>query len=290
MYRALRMLVPEYREPVMRSLVYGLLGGVAGETTAAFERNRTRVDDLPANWERGKPDPDTSGEVFKKLRSFSPRQTEDLVAALLEQGVAPQSIWDGLRVIASEILFRLARSDARNAQLLGVHPMTILNAFYFASETTGSDATRRLMLMQAASWTAASRDLLIRIKDLDMDVPGFDGLDAPSAAVTLEQAVNAADDDYIASASLVLRLAQDRQSADRFIDTCRGLLLAKSPEHHHHKYAAAVFEEFPRTDPRWSPYLLATCLSYLPGRAENDSRVTVEVRDRLQRRRGKTDA
>ena len=94
--------------------------------------------------------------------------------------------------------------------------------------------------------------------------------------------MSAADDDYIASASLVLRLAQDREEADRFIDTCRTLMLAKSPEHHHHKYAAAVFEEFPRTDPRWSPYLLATCLSYLPSRGENDSEVTREIRARLK--------
>lgn len=283
MYRALRLLVPEYREPVMRSLVHGLLGGEAGDTTAAFERNRTRVADLPADWESGTPDPDASGDLFRKLRTLSSRRTEDLIATLLERGVAPQSIWDGLRVIASEILFRLARSDARNAQLLGVHPMTLVNAFYFAWQKTNSDSTRRLMLMQAASWTASARDLLIRIKDLDMEVSGFDGLDPPSEPVPVASAVNAADDDYVASASMVLRLARDRPSAGRFIDICRSLTLAKAPEHHHHKYAAAVFEEFRHADARWSPCLLATCLSYLPSPGENDSDVTNEVRARLKR-------
>jgi hypothetical protein len=281
-YRALEMLDGAHREPVLRSLVHGLLGGGPGAMTVPFDRNRERLTDLPPGWEDGGVEPDASGELFVQLRTATPEQAVNTVVELLGRGVSPKSVWDGLRVAASEMLFRLRQSDVRNAQLLGVHPLTILNALYYAYRKTSRDATRRLLLLQAAAWMPMARDLLQRAKGLSLDAPGFDALDAPKEPVGVTQAVQEADRDYIQSASLVLRVAQSAESADDFIDRCRALVVRKAPEHHHHKYAAAAFEEFRQTHPRFSPYLLATCLSYLPTPGNGDSDVTQRARAALR--------
>jgi hypothetical protein len=280
------MLDGHHREPAIRSLVLGLIGGGPGASTAAFEHNRERIDELPSDWDDGQPDPDASGDLFRELRTASAERAVDLVVEMLRRGVSASSVWDGLRVVASEMLFRLRRSSVPNAQLLGVHPLTILNAFHFASRQTRRDDTRRLLLLQAASWMPLSRDLLGRSKNLSMEGPGFDGLEMPADPVSVEDAVIEADRDPVRSASMVLRVARDHDAAEDFIDHCRSLVAGKAPEHHHHKYAVAAFEESRLTDPRWSPYLLATCLSYLPTPSEPESAVTRQARAALGRLRG----
>ena len=65
-YRALEMLDGAHREPVLRSMVHGLLGGEPGATTAPFDRNRKLLTGLPRDWEDGRVEPDASGELFVK--------------------------------------------------------------------------------------------------------------------------------------------------------------------------------------------------------------------------------
>jgi len=280
-HRALRMIDGHHREPVIRSLVHGLLGGRPGRTTAFFERNRERIPEIPAGWEAGRPDPEVSHEILIKMRTATAGEAVDLILALLKRGVAAESIWDGLRLIASEILFRLAGSTIRNAQLLGVHPMTILNAFDHASRTTSREQTRRLLLLQAAAWLPTARDVLQGSKGLSMKGPGLDGLEISDDPGTVEKAIEEASRSHLRSASLSLRVTREPQRAAEFIRRFRSLTLRKAAEHHHHKYAAAVFEEFPRTNPRWGSYLLAVCPSYLSNPADPDSEVTARARAAL---------
>jgi hypothetical protein len=276
-HRVGALLDDEQRVEALRSLVYGLLGGGPGETTAAFARNRDRVDGLRSPSDEGRR-PEVSGDLLVLLRTASDDEAERRVAQLLADGVPAGAIWDGLRLAASEMLFRLARSEERNAQLLAVHPLTILNAFYFAYRRTAVESTRRLLLLQATAWMPAARDLLQAAKGLSLEEPGFDALDAPSETISVKRALTEADRDHVSSGSLVLRMAQDPAAAAKYADRCRVLVARKAPEHHHHKYAAALFEELGRTDPAWSPYLLATCLSYVPGPGDDDSEVFRETR------------
>ena len=118
---------------------------------------------------------------------------------------------------------------------------------------------------------------------MSMKGPGFDGLDAPTDRVAVDDAVRAADRDAVRSGSMVLRVAGDRADAETFIDRCRSLVLRKSPEHHHHKYAVATFEEFRKTHPRLAPYLLATSLSYLPTPGDPESSVYERTRAALSK-------
>ena len=108
-------------------------------------------------------------------------------------------------------------------------------------------------------------------------------LDAPTDRVTVDDTVRAADRDAVQAGSMVLRVARDPSDAEAFIDRCRALVLRKSPEHHHHKYAVAAFEEFRKTDPRLAPYLLATSLSYLPTPGDAMSGVYERTRTALSK-------
>ena len=109
-----------------------------------------------------------------------------------------------------------------------------------------------------------ARDLLQRSRGLSMEGAGFDALELPAERVSAEETVSVAAADHVQAGSMVLRLARDSSGAGQLIERCRGLVLEKAPEHPTHKYAVAAFEEFRVTHPRWSPYVLAPCLSYLP--------------------------
>ncbi len=281
-YRGLAMLDGHHREPVVRSLVYSLLWGGPGETTESYEVCRQRLDELPADWQGGRRDADVAIDWMRRLRTLNRAQALDLALEQLRSGISPDSIWDGMRLAGSEILFRLRQSDVRNAQLLGVHPLTTLNAFHFAYTRTDDERTRRLLLLQAVAWMPAFRDDLKRLKDLSMEAPGFDRLAAPGDPVDLQQAVRAADGDYVDAASQVLRATEQRGQGDRYVDVCRDLVLRKSLEHHNHKYAVAAFEEYRKADPAIAPYLLATCLSYLPTPDADESPIYRATREALQ--------
>lgn len=282
-HRALRMVDGSHREPVIRSLVYALVSGSAGRPTAPFERNRQRIKEMPDGWEAGRPDPEVSREILLKLRAATAEEAVDHTLALLRRGVAAESMWDGWRLAASEFLSRLAGSSIPNAQLLGVHPMTILNAFGYASRTSRREETRRLLFLQAAAWLALARDVLKDLKGLSTSGPGIERLEAASEPCTVQQAIEAASRSDGRSASMVLRVAREPELASQFISQCRSLTLRKAPEHHHHKYAAAVFEDFPGTHPRWGPHLLAVSLSYLRNPADPDSDVTQLARAALSK-------
>jgi hypothetical protein len=64
---------------------------------------------------------------------------------LLKGGTAPQSIWDALFCGAAELLLR-------QPGIVALHALTTTNALHFAYQTTGDDATRRLLMLQNAAF------------------------------------------------------------------------------------------------------------------------------------------
>lgn len=283
MFRAIPWLPHAARIPAIRSLVHGLLSGTPGATTAPFEANRRRVAELPSAEEGSRGDAREAAFAFADaLRTATVESAVDVAIAAAERGVGRAALWDGLRLAAADILFR-SRDSGAHAQLLAVHPMTIVNAFHIASAETRSDDTRALVLLQAIAWTVSARDFLVDAKDLSMEGPGLAAIAPHPERTTVAAAVEVAETDPVASASRVRRLASDRAAAERYVERVRSLVVRKAPEHHHHKYASAVFEEAGRSDPAIAPTLLAACLSYLPRESHPDSRQTVDAREALIR-------
>ena len=239
-----------YAEPAVRSLVAGLLNySVArgGKHDEGYHRALDMIPDLPDHWLAGKDDPDQSLALLRKLRTASAEQAQLAVVEALNDGVGVDSIWDGIRLIASECFYRRPGNDPmRGAALLPVHTVTVANAFGHVWRTTRSERTRQLALLQAAAWLPFLRDHLVRRIDLSMDGPGIDSLQPIEAEVS----------SYLAQ--------------------LRGPLVRKAVESHQYKYAAAIAEDVARVHPRWAPLMLAPALPYLPTRSSADT----EVHDR----------
>src|SRR5690606_8728481 len=63
----------------------------------------------------------------------------------LNENVGPQTIWDALHLAAAELLLR-------QPAIVALHAVTTTNALRFAYQVTASDETRRLLMLQNASF------------------------------------------------------------------------------------------------------------------------------------------
>jgi len=258
-YRTIRMAGRSVAEPVLRSLVGGLLFGKDADRVG-FEENRERAAALGN--EGGRESPEASLELLQELRTASPERAPAAVAEMLEKGVAAASLWDGVRLAASELHLRFPG-------LLAVHPFTSTNAMHFAAKTTRVPATRSLMLLQAAAWIAAFRDFLPH--RLGAPRPWrIDGLEAADPRPADE--VFSSDDPEAAFRG-ALALASSPDGSREFLRASRRQVLRKGDESHYYKYAAAVAEEHAFAHPRWSTRLLAASLAYLPAGDAPDTTV-----------------
>jgi hypothetical protein len=224
-----------YAEPALRSLV---MASLVNRDTAALDQSRELLPTLPAGWERGREEPAESAALLGALRAARPREAQALVARAFRDGLGPQTVWDALRLLGAEMFLKRSgrTADTGRLALLPVHALTVTNAFGHAARSAREDATRRLMVLQAAGWLAAMRDDLAGLAGLKMDGPGIDAREQPETP------------------------APERA---RELARLRGALARKAQENHQHKYAAALQEESGLVHPRWAGRLVATGADYL---------------------------
>ena len=246
----------EHAEAPVRSLVACLL---VERDTADFARSRELAPRIPAEWRAGAADPDATAELLIELRTASPRAAQALVVEALRANVAPASIWDALRLAASELFLRRPgrRSSTGRLALLPVHPVTVTEAFGHAWRTTASDGTKRLVLLQAAAWLAGMRTDLDGMVGLaeERPLPLLGTADVPA---TLDELLERSSPDAARSF-----LEEEPARAAAWTSALRRSLLATGREHHQHKYAAAVLVECEQAHARWRPLLLAPAADYL---------------------------
>src|SRR5438094_10643076 len=140
-------------EPVLRWLAYGLLdrGGDTNPARADLpadrpgRRNLEVRDKIRADWLGGKGSSEATAEMLQTIRQGSAADTSEKVLELLNQGVAPRSIWDALFDGAGELLMR-------EPGIRSLHAITCTNAVHFAWRHCSSEATRRYLLLQNAAF------------------------------------------------------------------------------------------------------------------------------------------
>jgi hypothetical protein len=259
-------------EPALRSLVIGLLHRPSGTETDAFEYARALSATLPDRWLAGKDDAAQSLALLKTLRSCDSRGAQDAVAAAFKRGLGPATVWDALRLWASELFLRRLKSQPAEhaAALLPVHPVTTVNAFGHAWRSARADATRRLIVLQAAGWLPQLRDDLARIVGLGGETAPLEALSAGryEPPGDLEELLR---DPTPGATRAYLQRAGDTGA---WRGRLAGQLARKAVEHHQHKYAAAVFEESGLVHPQWAPLLLACAVHYLPSARDPETELT----------------
>src|SRR5439155_24171326 len=127
-----------------------------------WRQNQPVVVKIRKHWLQGDVSSSATTELLETLRQASADEASTKVVELLNRRVAPQSIWDGLFDAAGELLMR-------RPGILSLHALTSTNALHFAFQTSGHDETRRLLLLQNASFLTLFRGDPKKLKSLRLD-------------------------------------------------------------------------------------------------------------------------
>jgi hypothetical protein len=270
-WRTLQAIGWQHAEPVLRSLTYALLdrGGDANPAKNDFSadrpwrHNQSAVSKIRADWIQGELNSKATGEMLQTLRQASPEEASAKVVELLNRRVAPQSIWDGLFDAAGELLMR-------RPGILSLHALTSTNALHYAFQTSANNETRRLLLLQNASFLALFRGDDKKLKSLHLDEFEPD-LGTSGSTPSLEEIYADISHDRMRAARNVLAWAKQNPDAREFINGARRLVFLKGNNSHDYKFSSAVLEDYQNVSPAWRDRYLAASVFNLRGSGDPDN-------------------
>lgn len=273
-WRTLELIGWEHAEPVMRSLVFGLLNGGPGDSSVPYDVNRDLLKQIRSDWAAGKADPTATTSMIQTLRQATSKEAAAAVVAQLNQGVSASSLWDAFLLAASELLMR-------QQAIVPLHATTATNALFYIFRESGTDATRLMCMLQAASWIVMFRDGT-RARGGFPDKPNIDefqAADQPPAQ--LETVFMELNQDRNRAAAQTLAYARSGGAIATFFDVARHLIFTKGTDAHDFKFAASAFEDIQNASPAVRPQLLAASVYYLRSAGEKDSPLLQRTREAL---------
>ncbi len=278
--RVLQRLGWQHAEPALRSLVNGLLyrsDSITGSEPGVFDHGRKLAPRFPDRWLDGKEAPEQSEVLLKRLRDCDATAAQQLVVDAFADGLGPATVWDGLRLYASELFHRRPRSAARRHG--PVHGVTEVNAFAYAARATRVESTRRLMILQAAGWLPLVRRGLVKFFGA-FEGPGLDALGA-----TADRDTARSEEIFEQLSPDAARLHLDREPgrSTPFLAQLRDHLVHRAFQSHQYKYAAAIHQESALVNPRWASRILAPSITYVPTAADPKSEVSQRSLDLLRK-------
>ena len=275
-WRTLELIGWEHAEPVLRSLVYGLLNGGPSDSAAPYDHNRELVTQIRADWAAGKVTPEATTSLLQTLRQSTPIEAAASVVAHLNRGVSASSIWDAVLLAASELLMR-------QQAIVPLHATTATNSLFYIFRQSGKDSTRLLALLQAASWITLFREGS-RDRGGLPDKPNIDEfLPSDTAPTAIHNVFDELKKDRNHAAAQILAYAKTGGDPSTFFDAARHLIFTKGTDAHDFKFAASAFEDINHANPGIRPQLLAASAYYLRGAQEPDSPLLIHAREALAR-------
>ncbi|MFN0205801.1 MAG: hypothetical protein ACKVS6_05750, partial [Planctomycetota bacterium] len=227
MDRTLMRIGTKFAEPALRSLVLSLATDNAGTNTEHYHYARTLIKQIPEN--RGAvEDSARSLKILQTLRGLGSKDAQHCILSELKVGTGSQTIWDGLRLYASELM--LSRAGKKN--VLPVHTVTEVEAFGYIFRRTRNDDTKYLMMFQAAAWIAMARDAISNIDGPYLTKPRIDTLPDAKVPKDILSAIESRD-----PAKVCARLEEFPGEDRIFMNHIRGALLQKCTQNHEFKYA-----------------------------------------------------
>jgi hypothetical protein len=285
-FRTLQVIGWRHAEPVLRSVVLGLLDFKTQEVNGytfenqSYEANVDRIEvygrRLPGDWTRAGAHPSATREVLEILRSGEFPRAIDRSLELLQQGtVGAGAIWDAAHLAAGELMMR-------QPGIYGIHTVTSLNALRYAYEMSARRRNRLLLLMQGLGWMGQFANFMgktqaglgpTQITDLPAaDLPA----DSPAALQSIFETLAKEPAQAAAQAQAYARRGGDLAA---FAGVAKGLVVRKQSDAHHYKYSTAVFEDLTLVSPEWRPQLLATSVYYLRGLSVPEDQPLQALRD-----------
>ena len=279
-WRTLQCIGWQNAEPVLRSLAYALLDRTGDAHPAKSDlpadrpgrRNLELRKNIRADWLDGKVDREATTEMLQAIRQGSALDTSEKVVELLNRSVAPQSIWDALFDGAGELLIR-------EPGIRSLHAVTCTNALHFTWQHCGSDATRRYLLLQNASFLPLYRGNAkekVRIDELQSAPLKASGPDA------LEEIFARISNDRMDAARKLLAWLKKNPQPKEFIDAARVLIFLKGRDAHDYKFSSAVLEDYQNVSPAWRDRYLAASVFNLRGSGDSNNDLVKRTRAALQ--------
>ncbi len=284
-WRTLQAVGWRHAEPVVRSLAFALLeheGDSPAKRDAEPDRpwrdNLKRAAKIRAGWQQGKPTPEAATAILATLRTAAPGDGCDQVVELLNKGVDPASVWDGLFLGAGELL-------ARQPGIVGIHCVTSANALHHGYQVTGSDETRRLLLLQAAAFLPLFRKAMEgrgKLADLHIDTLEPEAPKAKGAGAVEEVFADVSGDRTLAAKKTLALLGEDSAArAEAVMAEARRLIFAKGVDSHDYKFSSAALEDFYHASPPWRARYLAASMFNLRGAGHKDNDLVKRARAAL---------
>jgi hypothetical protein len=282
-FRTLEAIGWHHAEPVLRSLVYAVLdpdrdrdkGNPAKLDLPAdrpFRHNLENMKELRAAWFDGSLNAGASAELLEAARTGSAKDTSDLAVKLLNQGVAPQSIFAALYDAAGEFLMQVPG-------ILSLHATTFTNAAHYVWQHAQGDETRRLVLLQNAAFLPLFRtdgkDKGIRIDKLEAAPLKTSGGDA------IEEIFAEVSKDKLEASSKMLAYLKDSPDPRPLADAARRMIFLKGRDSHDYKFSSAVLEDYHHLAPPWRDRFLAASAFWLKGSGDKDNDLVKRTRAAL---------
>lgn len=273
-FRTLNCIGWKHAEPIMRSLTYALQcrGGDPNPATNDLmadrpeRQNQELVGQVENNWAAGSVDSVATGNLVAGLHDGDYTDAAQLVVDMLNKGVAPQSIYDGLFVSSGEMLMR-------QPSIISLHAVTMTNAMAYAFRRATHPELRLRMMLQNASFNALFLDRMKRDSVRDVKIGEIE----PSEAAELTENPIGSVLDNIgrnndAAARQVLGLLQSSPgAATQFLDAARRLIFLKGTNPHDYKFSSAVMEDYFQISPAWRNQFLAMSVYRMRGSSDQDN-------------------
>lgn len=281
-YRTLQCIGWRYAEPVLRSLAYALLNhngepNPAKSDLAADAAWRVTQEKLPAlddSWEHGKLDSAATFSLLDTLRTATPTEAVTETVAMLQQGVAPQSVSDALFLSAGEML-------GQQPGIISLHAATTTNAMQFAYQTAFRDRTQQEALLQNAAFIPHFRESMKKRGSV-----GTKRIDTPldqgnTAQPTVDAIFSQVSKDRGEAATSMLSYLDSGGRPEELIDQARRLIFLKGNDAHDYKFSSAALEDYYSISSPLRNHYLASAAYLLPGSGDRDNGLVQRVREAL---------
>jgi hypothetical protein len=280
-FRCLEVIGWQHAEPVLRSLAYALLDRSGAKENPAeadlpadrpFRENLGKIRQIKVGWMDGKASAEATKDLLQSTRSASAADNAALVVKLLNDGVAPQSIFEACFNGAGELLMQAPG-------VVSLHAMTFTNAIHYAWHRVQNDETRRLLLLQNASFLPLYRgdrpDKGIHLDALEPIAPKATEADA------LADIFGEINSNKLTASRKILGYFKEHPDSTAFAEMARRMIFLKGNNAHDYKFSAAVLEDSGRLSQPWRDQLLAASAFYLRGTRDAENELVKRTRAAL---------
>lgn len=281
-FRTLDAIGWQHAEPVLRSLAYALLkydGENPAKADAAPDqpgrRNAELAKQIRREWADGMPSAEASRHLLEVFRTASPDESCDAVVKALNDGVAPQSIFDATLTASGELLMR-------RSSIVTLHSVTSSNALRYAYQAAGDAQTRLMLLLQNAAFVPLFRGAAGKLSDARVE-QFQEGQTKPTEA---DEIFATASKDRSAAAHQAYAYLAGGGDARALMATARRLVFLKGNDAHDYKFSSAVLEDYDHLSPACRNQYLATAMHYLPGSGAKENPLVERIRAALGAKEG----